>query len=123
MHRREFLKQGGTALALAALPLPVSIAARAQPKPLRVGLIGTGWYGKADLLRLIQVAPVDVVSICDVDSQMLSERRRADRVATGLEEAAAHLSRLPGDAEGDATSTSSSSARLTTGTRSRPSRR
>jgi predicted dehydrogenase len=75
MHRRDFLKQGGGALALAALPslpLPVSIAARAQPKPLRVGLIGSGWYGKADLLRLIQVAPVEVVSICDVDSQMLA---------------------------------------------------
>src|SRR5689334_11733613 len=73
MHRRDFLKQGGTALALAALPLPATIAARAQPKAPRVGLIGTGWYGKADLLRLIQVAPVDVVSICDVDSQMLSD--------------------------------------------------
>ena len=30
----------------------------------RVGLIGTGWYGKADLMRLIQIAPVDVVSLC-----------------------------------------------------------
>ncbi|AMY11323.1 Inositol 2-dehydrogenase [Luteitalea pratensis] len=73
MHRRDFLKQGGTALALAALPVPAAIAARAQPRPPRVGLIGTGWYGKADLLRLIQVAPVDVVSICDVDSQMLAD--------------------------------------------------
>ena len=73
MHRRDFLKQGGSALALAALPLPVSIAARAQPRPRRVGLIGTGWYGKCDLLRLIQVEPVDVVSLCDVDSQMLSD--------------------------------------------------
>ena len=73
MHRRDFLKQGGSALALAALPLPVSIAARAQPRPRRVGLIGTGWYGKCDLLRLIQVEPVDVVSLCDVDSTMLSD--------------------------------------------------
>jgi predicted dehydrogenase len=38
---------------------------------LRVGLIGCGWYGKCDLLRLIQVAPVEVVSLCDVDSRML----------------------------------------------------
>ncbi len=38
---------------------------------LRVGLIGSGWYGKVDLLRLIQVAPVEVVSICDVDRKML----------------------------------------------------
>ncbi|MCC6164203.1 MAG: Gfo/Idh/MocA family oxidoreductase [Acidobacteria bacterium] len=72
MDRRDLLKQGSRALALAALPLPMSIAARAQPKPRRVGLIGSGWYGKADLLRLIQVEPVDVVSLCDVDAQMLA---------------------------------------------------
>jgi predicted dehydrogenase len=40
-------------------------------KPLRVGLIGSGWYGKCDLFRLIQVAPVEVVSLCDVDKQLL----------------------------------------------------
>jgi hypothetical protein len=45
----------------------------------RVGLIGTGWYGKCDLFRLIQVAPVEVVSLCDVDAKMLSEA--ADMVA------------------------------------------
>ncbi|MDB4438494.1 Gfo/Idh/MocA family oxidoreductase [bacterium] len=38
----------------------------------RVALIGSGWYGKIDLLRLIQVAPVEVVGLCDVDSQMLA---------------------------------------------------
>jgi len=42
-------------------------------KKLRVGLIGCGWYGKTDLFRLIQVSPVEVVSLCDVDSQMLAE--------------------------------------------------
>ena len=39
----------------------------------RVALIGSGWYGKIDLFRLIQVAPVEVVALCDVDSTMLSE--------------------------------------------------
>ncbi len=39
----------------------------------RVGLIGCGWYGKCDLFRLIQVAPVEVVSLCDVDKKMLAE--------------------------------------------------
>jgi predicted dehydrogenase len=39
----------------------------------RVGLIGTGWYGKSALLRLIQVEPVEVVALCDVDSRMLAE--------------------------------------------------
>jgi predicted dehydrogenase len=42
-------------------------------KKRRVGLIGTGWYGKADLFRLIQVASVEVVSLCDVDKKMLED--------------------------------------------------
>ena len=52
--------------------LGVSAADILNQKPKRVGLIGCGWYGKADLLRLIQVAPVEVVSLCDVDSRMLA---------------------------------------------------
>ena len=36
-----------------------------------MALIGSGWYGKIDLFRLIQVAPVEVVALCDVDSAML----------------------------------------------------
>lgn len=39
----------------------------------KVALIGSGWYGKCDLLRLIQVAPVEVVALCDVDKKMLDE--------------------------------------------------
>ena len=41
-------------------------------KTRRVGLIGSGWYGKSDLWRLIQVAPVEVVSLCDPDKEMLA---------------------------------------------------
>jgi len=71
MDRRAFLKTGTAGLALsAALPFGPLFAAE---KPKRVGLIGTGWYGKCDLFRLIQVAPVEVVSLCDVDSRMLAE--------------------------------------------------
>lgn len=55
-------------------------SAYADQKVRRVGLIGTGWYGKCDLLRLIQVSPVDVVSLCDVDKRMLSQA--ADLVGT-----------------------------------------
>jgi predicted dehydrogenase len=44
----------------------------ADQKTYRVGLIGAGWYGKNDLFRLIQVSPVEVVSLCDVDKHMLS---------------------------------------------------
>jgi predicted dehydrogenase len=71
MNRRKFLKVSSAAgLALCAAG---PFAARAAGETKRVGLIGCGWYGKSDLCRLIQVAPVEVVSLCDVDSAMLSE--------------------------------------------------
>jgi predicted dehydrogenase len=76
MNRRELLGSGAAAVAASAW----TPGARAQDKPKRVGLIGSGWYGKADLLRLVQVSPVEVVSLCDVDKKMLSEA--ADLVAT-----------------------------------------
>ena len=70
MNRRDFLHTGAAAgLALSAFGHHVAAA----EKPLRVGLIGCGWYGKEDLRRLIQVAPVEVVALCDVDKRMLSE--------------------------------------------------
>jgi len=78
MNRRKFLQTGATAaLALSALP---NYAAEFADQKKRVGLIGCGWYGKCDLFRLIQVAPVDVVSLCDVDKRMLTEA--ADLVAS-----------------------------------------
>src|SRR4051812_38608509 len=71
MNRREFFQVGAAGVALSTLG---SYAAEfADQKPKRVGLIGTGWYGKADLFRLIQVAPVEVVSLCDVDKRMLAD--------------------------------------------------
>jgi predicted dehydrogenase len=69
MNRRTFLKTTGAGIAVGT---PASYAF-ADEKPRRVGLIGCGWYGKIDLLRLIQIAPVEVVSLCDVDKQMLAE--------------------------------------------------
>jgi predicted dehydrogenase len=78
MNRRQFLTT--TAAGLALSRRRAFAAPFADQKPRRVGLIGTGWYGKSDLLRLIQVAPVEVVSLCDVDKQMLAEA--ADIVAS-----------------------------------------
>src|SRR5215475_534477 len=70
MNRRKFIQLGATGLALSALG---NYAAEFADQKKRVGLLGTGWYGKCDLLRLIQVAPVEVVSLCDVDKRMLSQ--------------------------------------------------
>src|SRR5690606_28866433 len=41
-------------------------------KKLKVGLIGTGWYGKSDLFRLMQVTEIEVAALCDVDKNHLS---------------------------------------------------
>src|ERR1051326_2436471 len=71
MNRREFLQSSAAGLALASAS--TYAASLADAKPRRVGLIGCGWYGKCDLLRLVQVAPVEVVSLCDVDRKMLAE--------------------------------------------------
>jgi predicted dehydrogenase len=72
MNRRHFLQTtgGAAALALSGFPRYDDLFADAK---LRVGLIGSGWYGKCDLFRLIQVAPVEVVSLCDVDKAMLAD--------------------------------------------------
>lgn len=77
MNRRDFLSASAAGMALSAAGVHV---AGADAKPKRVGLIGCGWYGKCDLFRLIQVAPVEVVSLCDVDRKMLAEA--ADLVST-----------------------------------------
>jgi predicted dehydrogenase len=70
MNRRQFLSTSAAGLGAAAL----SLAGQAGgSKPLRTGLIGCGWYGKSDLFRLHQVASIDVVSLCDVDRNMLTE--------------------------------------------------
>src|SRR5687768_8097705 len=77
MNRRDFIRNGAAALVLSRVP---AYAAQLADTPKRVGLIGAGWYGKADLLRMIQVAPIEVVSLCDVDKRMLAAA--ADLVAT-----------------------------------------
>jgi len=76
MNRRRFVQVSAAGLALSALG---SYAAEFADQKKRVGLIGCGWYGKCDLFRLIQVAPVEVVSLCDVDQRMLGAA--ADMVA------------------------------------------
>jgi predicted dehydrogenase len=97
MMRRDLLRSGaGLALsamaagaggAIKAATVQVGAARKYAPEfadvKARVGLIGSGWYGKCDTFRLIQVAPVEVVSICDVDSRMLADA--AEKIAARQE--------------------------------------
>src|SRR4051794_5136917 len=79
MNRRAFLANSAALIAASRLSRYETAASQIAANK-RVGLIGTGWYGKSDLLRMVQVAPVNVVSLCDVDSRMLGDA--ADLVAT-----------------------------------------
>lgn len=71
LNRRRFLRSASTTFAMSALG--AYGAQIVNQKPRRVGLIGSGWYGKSDLWRLAQVAPVEIVSLCDPDKNMLAE--------------------------------------------------
>jgi predicted dehydrogenase len=89
INRRRFLKGATATLALSAIG--ASALDFINPdKPYRVALIGTGWYGKSDLFRLIQVAPVKVVALCDADKNMLQaagemvSKRQASRAMPRL---------------------------------------
>lgn len=82
--RRRFLQSAAGMLTLSALGQDGPDIVNAKTR--RVGLIGAGWYGKSDLWRLAQVAPVEIVSVCDPDKQMLagaaklaSERQRSKK--------------------------------------------
>jgi len=71
-NRRSFIKGTSATLALTALRAN-SIDLFNLETTRRVALIGTGWYGKSDLFRLMQVAPVEVVALCDVDKHQLQQ--------------------------------------------------
>lgn len=72
INRRHFLKGATASLVLGAFGAEGMDFLHLQ-KTWRVALIGTGWYGKSDLFKLIQVAPVEVVALCDVDKNQLNE--------------------------------------------------
>lgn len=73
INRRRFLQTSAAATALAALPsLGADALELTNGKTRRVGLIGAGWYGPSDLWRLAQVAPIEIVALCDPDQNMLA---------------------------------------------------
>lgn len=73
LNRRQFLATAATgALGFAAG------RAVAQTKPLKLGLIGCGWYGTVDLNAAFQIGGVECIALCDADSEHLA--KSADEV-------------------------------------------
>jgi predicted dehydrogenase len=67
--RREFL---GTATA-GALALAGAAHAAEDDRVLKMGIIGVGWYGMVDARAALKVGGVEIVAVCDVDSDHLKK--------------------------------------------------
>jgi len=61
MNRRTFLAAGA------------ATAAAAQPAPVRIGIIGCGWWGGVNLRAAYQEGGVACAALCDADSKMLDD--------------------------------------------------
>ena len=71
VDRRDFLKK--SALGIAGLALAPSLLAKAQAAgKLRTAHIGLGGMGMADLAAIASHPEVEVVALCDVDSNAMS---------------------------------------------------
>lgn len=79
INRRTFL--GAAAVSSAALGNLVTRAANpvTDASKLKLGLIGCGWYGMVDVKAAFKAGGVEVVALCDVDSEHLTQS--ADEVA------------------------------------------
>jgi predicted dehydrogenase len=70
LTRKQFLNN--VAVAGIGLSAVSRGTAQSSARKYRVALIGCGWYGTSDLLRLIQVAQVEVVGLCDPDRNQIA---------------------------------------------------
>jgi predicted dehydrogenase len=70
MDRRNFIQKTtlGTVAGITAFPFIAS----AQNQKLKVGLIGAGWYGMVITKAALQTGDVEIIAICDVDSEHLN---------------------------------------------------
>lgn len=70
--RRQFLQS--TAVGAVALSQFPALLRSAEPEhKLKLGLIGCGWYGMVDLKAALKIGGVDVLALCDVDSDHLEQ--------------------------------------------------
>jgi len=78
MERRSFIKTAS----IGSAALLASMYGQALPldRKIKIGLIGAGWYGMVITKAALKVGGVEVVAICDVDTDHL--KNSADEVAT-----------------------------------------
>lgn len=83
MDRRTFIKKSSLATAAVATGYRTPLSAQGagfapepvytQGKGLKIGLIGSGWYGMVIAKAALQAGGVEITAVCDVDSKHLKE--------------------------------------------------
>ncbi len=76
MNRRSFLINGS--LSTAAIYSAIHLPASSQDKKLKVGVIGVGWYGMVITEAAFKAGDIEVIAICDVDTEHL--KKNADKL-------------------------------------------
>ena len=71
MKRRTFIEK--TSLGSAALISAAYIPSLGEEEKIKIGLIGSGWYGMVIAKAALDVGGVEVVAVCDVDSEHLNK--------------------------------------------------
>jgi len=69
MERRSFIQK--STFATAGLISSFQIPGIAQNKKLKIGLIGAGWYGMVITEAALKIGGVEVVAVCDIDTEHL----------------------------------------------------
>jgi len=69
MKRRKFLKT--TSIGLTAFASSFYIPSFMRDRKLGIGLIGAGWYGMVITKAALKIGGVEIIGICDVDSDHL----------------------------------------------------
>lgn len=75
MKKREFLKTTATLASSALLPTSL-LGFSSKAERLRTAHIGVGGMGGADLASISSHPSVDVVALCDVDSEKLAAAKK-----------------------------------------------
>lgn len=70
MKRRKFLEL--TSMGSAAIATSLYFPHGFDQRNIKIGLIGSGWYGMVDIVAALKTGGVEVIGICDVDSEHLT---------------------------------------------------
>ncbi len=69
MKRRTFIEKAS--ISTVGMVTAFHIPSFAQNRKLKIGLIGCGWYGMVITTAALKTGSVEVIAVCDVDSEHL----------------------------------------------------